>query len=556
MAILDEMFSDVRDPASKAERLESLKSAMSESIKRSDRGETRFDRGSRTLIKRDKSDARRAEVLQELMKGATADQAAALGTDIDSLRAEINKEWTPSNPINGGPTGAQNSGFGLTSYDLEGPAKRLVPQYTPLRNSIPRKPGHGTAHQFKRILSYTNAGIPGGAANQSPFFSSAASTQNLPGTTTQLLRPPTISYTGDSQAVAYVELGFSDYVAYLAQFESLGFDDPRSLQHMANLWSHLMGEERADLYARGASSNGYAGALAAPTVGTVTQTGTGGAVPAATYYVYVCANSGFGWSVPSTVQSVTTTGTTSVITVPSATSTGAVNYGLFVGTTTGIANATLQATWVGGAYTLTNYTTSGQAGVATDTSANANGYDGLLTVQSNPALSGYVSNQAGEGFSADLSELDLALYTMYVNNGADPEEAWMTAAIRAQLNQILRGGQTGYRVNLVAGDNGTTLGTLASGYMNPNTGRIMSLNTHRFMPAGNFLIRSTSINVPNSGVSAPAVKVNVQDYMAIDWPSIQMTYDTSTYQVGTLVHYAPAWSGLIQGVGSDVNEGS
>jgi len=36
--------------------------------------------------------------------------------------------------------------------------------------------------------------------------------------------------------------------------------------------------------------------------------------------------------------------------------------------------------------------------------------------------------------------------------------------------------------------------------------------------------------------------------MALDWPVIQMSYDVSTYWMGTMIHYAPAWSGLILGI--------
>jgi hypothetical protein len=36
--------------------------------------------------------------------------------------------------------------------------------------------------------------------------------------------------------------------------------------------------------------------------------------------------------------------------------------------------------------------------------------------------------------------------------------------------------------------------------------------------------------------------------MSVEWPVIQFTYDVSTYWFGTLVHYAPAWSGLILGL--------
>jgi hypothetical protein len=36
--------------------------------------------------------------------------------------------------------------------------------------------------------------------------------------------------------------------------------------------------------------------------------------------------------------------------------------------------------------------------------------------------------------------------------------------------------------------------------------------------------------------------------MSVDWPQIQFTYDASTYWLGTLVHYAPKWSGAITGL--------
>jgi hypothetical protein len=40
----------------------------------------------------------------------------------------------------------------------------------------------------------------------------------------------------------------------------------------------------------------------------------------------------------------------------------------------------------------------------------------------------------------------------------------------------------------------------------------------------------------------------VQDYVAIQWPVIQMTYDASTFEIGTLVNVAPGWNALIQGI--------
>ena len=40
----------------------------------------------------------------------------------------------------------------------------------------------------------------------------------------------------------------------------------------------------------------------------------------------------------------------------------------------------------------------------------------------------------------------------------------------------------------------------------------------------------------------------VQDYVAVQWPVVQLSYDASTLEIGTMAHYAPAWSGVIQGI--------
>ena len=39
-----------------------------------------------------------------------------------------------------------------------------------------------------------------------------------------------------------------------------------------------------------------------------------------------------------------------------------------------------------------------------------------------------------------------------------------------------------------------------------------------------------------------------QDYVAVQWPVVQFTYDASTFEIGTFCHYAPGWNGIIQGI--------
>lgn len=560
MAIsLLEMFSDCDNRADRAARLEMLKAAFVATYAETDSGQVSWAGKGHPLAKGIASaPVARKQVsrLAELEKSLTADQLSAFGADLANQRAyltgQVAKDWTPSSPV---------GGTGLTPYDLESQAKVLVPKHTPIRNSVPRVKGQGNARKFKRIDSFSNAGIPGGAASQRIGFSSLTTTSTWgPTGNLTLARPPKISYTGSDWSVPYVELGVSDSVDWVAQFQGLGFDDLRALSHMALLWSHMMGEERTMLYGRG-TGTGYEGVVSAPGSVTTATATTGGTIPAATYSVYLTANTGFGESVNSTVASQTTTGSTSTITISIGTEpTGAINYNVYVGTTAGITNAKFQGTFTptnSGStpqIVLTSYNASGAAGTGVDTSAVATDYDGFLSIQSDPAKTGYLGRVNGKFSTTNPgSEFDTALATMYVNNGADPDEIYMTGAMRAEFGQLMRVGGTngaasGYRTNVVTGDGSVTMGTSVTGYVNQNTGKVLDITTHRFMPAGAALIRSLSVPIDDSRVGAPTQAVNVQDYMAVDWPTIQMTYDCSTYQIGTLEHIAPAWHGLLLGI--------
>lgn len=545
ITILDRMFGP-GTPAEHALKLDAYKAAMADALDEHDRGDLRVDLSNpqvhtHVITKGLNAGRNKLARVDEVLNKAAGLDLGDLGTELAALRADLAKDWTPTNPVS----------TGLVPVDLEGPAKVLVPLETPLRNTISRIKGQGNARQFKRILSFSNAGVPGGAANQSPFFNSLTTTSAWgPTGTATLARPSKITYTGDSLSIPYMELGISDSVDWVSQFEGVGFDDLRGLSHTAALYSHMMGEERADLYGRG-SASGYAGAVSAPVV-TVVGSDSGGALATATYYVYVAAVAGFGQSaVSSVVNSGARTGPAASVAVTVATEpTGALYYAVYVGTATGIGNAHFQGYFTGNTYTLTTYNSGGAVIAGTDSSADANAYDGFLTVLTNPADSGYFSRLNGALSTTNPGqEFDTALGTMYVNNGADPDEIWMTGTLRANLAQSMRkAAGSGYRTTLVAGDNGVTMGTVVTGILNPNTGKVVDVRTHRFMPQGCALIRSTSLPLVNSHVEAPAVKVNVQDYFLVDWPVIQMTYDLSTYQIGTLVHYAPAWSGAIVGI--------
>ena len=542
-----EMFSDASGPEV-ARRFEQYKTVLSESHKRSASGNLAFVPKEGIVAKAPGTAL--AERVETITKALPADTLASIQGELDAVKgviADLGKDLSVGSPL----------ATGLVPYDLEAPAKLLVPRETPLRNSLPRQPGRGTGRQFKRITGWTNSGT-GGVADAMAFMNSESVQTAFGGL--NLRRGAKINYAADEKTVAYVEQGLSDMVTWRGQFAGMGFQDLRQLSHTALLWASLGAEERSLLYARGASSNGYAGPVSAPSGVTAVAAGTGGAIAAGTYSVKVTARAGGGESVASGAASVTTSGSTSTITVTVGTEpTGALGYNVYVGTS---GSEVFQTSFSGNKVVLTALVTGTAAVPGADSTANANGYDGFLTVQSDPAQSGYFkrvnasistgSTPVGDGPFQD------AFVSLYgADTGAtqkrlaNPDEIWVDGQVRRALGDFLRqAGSSAYRIMLTEGDatGGARVGSVVNGIANEVTGKMVDLSVHPYIYPGNALIRSRTLPVPDSEISNTAEVTCVQDYMAVDWPVVQFTYDQSTYWFSTLVHYAPGWSGMLVGL--------
>ncbi|WP_214103228.1 hypothetical protein [Acrocarpospora catenulata] len=544
-----EMFSDSASGRDVAERFETYKTVLSSQHRKALAGGEVFQPGLGIVADAGHQAELVAARVEAITKGLSPDALASIQGELDQLKAvsaDLGKDWTLTNP----------NSTGLVPYDLEAPAKLLVPRATPLRNTIARSKGQGTAKQFKRILGWSNSGT-GGVADQMAFMDSGSiSTGFGP---INLRRGAKISYASDSKSVAYVEQGLSDSVIWKAQFAGQGFQDIRSLSQTALLWATMGAEERGILLGRGASGNGYAGAISAPVI-SIASSASGGAVAAGTYYVKVTARGGGGESVVSNeVNTGALSGGANQFTVTVATEpTGALGYNLYVGTASN--GETFVTSFAGNTITvLVTPATGGAAMPVADSSANANGYDGFLTVQAG-ADSGYFKRHNASIASTGDEFLQAAFIGMYGANAvgtadrrlADPDEVWLDGQIRKVLGDYLKktAASTAYRIALTESDatGGATVGSVVNAVANQVTGKMVDLNVHPYMPIGCVLIRSKTLPVPDSEVSNTTEVVNVQDYMAVDWPVIQYTYDSSTYMYGTLVHYAPGWSGLIVGV--------
>ncbi len=543
------------DPVKVATRFEAYKSALADTHDHTEQTRMRWTPG--VGVQETGRATKLDEAIADIEKSVGPDVLASLAGSLDAMRAmraDLTKDWTTTAPL----------ATGLVAFDLQAPAKMLIPHETPISNEVPRNQGVGLAARFKRILGFSNAGV-GGVADVRPSFDSEAITNTFGGVS-GLRRPNKISYASDEKVVLYKEVGLSDSVTFKAEHTSRGYQNLRSLSQTALLWATKLGQEKMFLYGRG-TSTGFEGALAAPTATSVTATTpgagqTGNTANVANLFIYVTAKNGtFGESVASTVLNSTAfsavTGKTATVTWTD--SVGALGYNVYMGTTTGIANA-----WFAGT-TQTNsavisFTGAGTGGVpsvgaqppAADTSATSADYDGFLTIQSDPTVSGYVARLNGLwGTSNPGGEIQTAFSAMWNANRADPAHIWTYAGGRVGLSDLLKtASSANYRIEVTNSDanSGVRLGSMVTGVANEITGTMADIRVHPFMPAGVMLLRSETLPFPDSEIAGTTEFRYDTDYLGIEWPAIQMTYDASTWILGSLIHYAPAWSGVILGI--------
>ncbi len=449
-------------------------------------------------------------------------------------------------------------------YDLEEGAKLLLPRPCPIRNELPRLRGEGTARRIKRVTGATGTGT-GGATTTQPGITE--STTNVGPGGLSFIRPPYIDYTGDDLTFNYVSWGLSDSVSWQAQLQGTGFDDVRSLSATTLLFATMTLDERLMLFGRGTTANGYTGPLAAASVtlaavsASVAPPSPAGAALAASPFVIVAPDAGDllgtnGVTMhqgPSTTAASVAVSAGQVIQVNVVTdSPGALGYNLFCASVAAGPYYYAGRTGYNVGY-VTYQPTSGPTTTsgAGDSSAVATNFDGLLTSVS--ANGGYVKRlNAGWSVTNPGSEIQSLLGSIYESVKGDPDQICINGWDRLQLsNAILGGGgQSAYRVfiNDPGSMNNVAVGAVVTTVYNEVTGSPLSLTTHPFTPQGNCLVRSSTLPLAASNVSATSYMAMVQDYLMISWPSVQFSYDASVLEIGAMVHVAPAWNGIIQGI--------
>ena len=468
---------------------------------------------------------------------------------------------------------------GLSAYDLQAPAKNLFPIVTPLRNALPRvgRLNPGDAARWRTITSITGSGY------------------DAMGWVPEGQRTASMSYSAQAQVAPYLTLGEEDTVTFEAEAAAQGFEDLNATATLRLLQKTMRKEETALL---GGNASLALGTPAAPTL---TASGTGATLPAATYSVIVVALSFEGWKNSSVSGGVATSkaitgndGNTYTLnggsSMRSANATLAVTLGQTLSATVSVVAGAVAYAWyagAAGAETLQAITTinsatfaaplaSGQQAatvITADNSRNATlAFDGLLTVGFNPANSAYVqslaSGTAGTGSFLTASgrgsviEIDNMLVAMWNAYKLSPTVLYVNAQEQRNITNKCLTSASGplIRYNVAAdGDNGGPYGVSASGvvrwYYNPfsvDGGFDIPVKVHPDLPPGTILALCERLPVWYQSNQTPNVAevLTRRDYYRVDWPLRTRRREFGVYAEETLAVYAPFGVGILTNIGN------
>jgi hypothetical protein len=464
---------------------------------------------------------------------------------------------------------------GLVAFDLQAPAKSLYPVVTPIRNVLPRVGGGtGTATNWRQVSQIIGSGF------------------DAMGWVPEGQRSGQMSYSTATKTATFVTIGEEDAATYEAISAGRQFEDIQSRMSFRLLQKMMLKEEMAIL-AGNASLQ-----LGTPATPTLSASGSGATLPAATYSVIVVALTLEGYQNSSVSAGVATTKTitgadgktftlnggssnksanaTQPVTLGQtlfasvASMQGAVGYAWYVGAA---GSETLQAVTTINSIAISAPLTSGNqaaTAVTADSSANASyAYDGLLTAAlklgSNAYVSTLATGTAGTGTPLTSSgrgsivEIDTMFQQMWNLYELSPTVLYVNSQELKNITNKVLSSASGPLLRYEARGDGEPYDFTASGvisyYYNPfalNGGLRIPIRIHPRVPAGtiigwaeNLPVQYQSNEVPN----VAEVKTR-QDYYQIDWPVVTRQRQVGVYAEEVLAVYAPFAMGVITNIGN------
>jgi hypothetical protein len=472
------------------------------------------------------------------------------------------------------------TGTGYQPYELEAPAKTLVPVITPVRNLIPRRPGMGAPIcHWKSTVAFDTARSRGWTAEGGS--------------------PATVTPQVVDLSQPYRTMSLQNNVTFDAQWTGRGLEgDVRAKQTGFLLYQLMMREEYNLL-----CGSQY---LMPPAAPLLTQTAaTGGHYADSTlYWVQVTANNAQGESLPSTFASFTTPANSggntgnlqiTIFTVPDATF-----YNIYQGTgatppangamwqqtlISGITHAPQPAfnaviTLSGGGSTVsgaeqvgptlvipntaalvtsgTNPVTTATAKAFVDGSGNIESFDGIIsqallnaTTNNGLTLGAQVVQPSSAGGIFALSDINLMLLNMYSQAAGDPDYLVMHPLNSVKLTNLsIAAGQTRY---VVEANQPEQSGRLVANYrvthfLNEATGKEIPIIVDRYCPADTIVALPMTIPFPTNDIgSALEIETN-REYWGIDFAITASAYPFAVYCMEALKVYFLGGLGILRGI--------
>ncbi|HVC52419.1 MAG TPA: hypothetical protein VND87_10395 [Stellaceae bacterium] len=469
-----------------------------------------------------------------------------------------------------------STGTGLVAFDLQAPAKNLYPFVTPIRNVVPRVGGGtGTATNWRQVTALVGSGY------------------DAMGWVPEGQRSGQMSYATATKSATFVTIGEEDAATYEAISAGRFFEDIQARMTFRLLQKMMLKEEMAILAGNSSLQ------LGTPATPTLSASGSGTTLPAATYYVKVAALTLEGYQNSSLANGIATTkpitgadgnsytlagGSSNISAEASQAVTlgqtlfatvtplqGAVAYAWYVGSATGA--ETLQAITTINSAAFSAPLASGrqaQSAVTADNSANPSyAYDGLLTSAFKSGSNAYVAAQptgtAGTGTPLTASgrgsvvEIDTMFQTMWNNFELSPTVLYVNVQELKNITDKVLSNASAPLLRYEVSADGNAYDLAAAGavsyYFNPfalNGGLRIPIRIHPRVPPGtiigwaeNLPIQYQSSEVPN----VAEVKTR-QDYYQIDWPVVTRQRQVGVYAEEVLAVYAPFAMGVITNIGN------
>ena len=474
-------------------------------------------------------------------------------------------------------TRAITTATGLIGYELEAPAKVVVPVITPLVNMLPRRKGGGTdIVHWKAIASFDTA-------------------RNW-GTLTEGGTPSQVAYAVANMQNTHQTIALMNQVSFQAQWRGRLLEaDVRARRTAELLYQLKITEER---WLLGASA-----LLMTPPAPVLATATTGGTVAAGTYWAQVTAKNAQGETLASGATKIVTTGATSTITISIFTVPNATQYNVYIGSgasqpaasamwlQAGISGANAAQPATGASVTLADGVTvlpsgevqpgylavtltappatSGTAlsSVAANTaktfvdgSGNVLMWDGIIAQALNNAsqvngatLGAQVAQPATANGVLALADIDNLLAAMCLQAAGDPDYLIMNPLDNVKLTNLVVGaGQLRYVVASQAGGGGEqgelTAQYCVTRYLNKSTGKEMPIILDRYCPQGHLVFLPMSIPFPVPEIaSAIEIETN-QEYWGVDFAATDSNFKFADYVDETCKVYFLGGLGVLRGV--------